>query len=144
VLDKTDRKIAHLRKREHGFGELLRIGKVKQRGLVEIAGLAERLNQRARPGEIRRAFPGPGLQLARRPRDGLEPPPARRRPAGASRASANFPSVGSIASSQILLDEAHLTISMFKIALKRGLRGVARIGLAASVDPPALRLDLRC
>jgi hypothetical protein len=33
---------------------------------------------------------------------------------------------------------------MFKIALKRGLRGVARIGLAASVDPPALRLDLRC
>jgi hypothetical protein len=136
-----------LREREHGFGELLRIGKVKQRGLVEIAGLAERLNQRARPGEIRRAFPGPGLQLARRPRDGLEPPPAppaRRRPAGASRASANFPSVGSIASSQILLDEAHLTMSMFKIALKRGLRGVARIRLAASVNPPALRLDLRC
>jgi hypothetical protein len=63
---------------------------------------------------------------------------------GASRASANFPSVGSIASSQILLDEAHLTISMFKIALKRGLRGVARIRLAASINPPALRLDLRC
>jgi hypothetical protein len=33
---------------------------------------------------------------------------------------------------------------MFKIALKRGLRGGKGIRLAASVNLPALRLDLRC